>query len=148
MTKANADAKTSRPRSRSGRAPKLRGDTYERELATYLSSALGLTVQRAPLSGGGRSLIGDLRGGSSDLTGLPGLWPEAKRTNRFSPYAALAQADAGRAANRCSDAPIIITRRDRVPTPDSLIVMRLSDWTKLYAAWLHLTGHSTIPDIP
>jgi hypothetical protein len=119
-----------------GKAPKRRGDIYERELAKYLNDTVfngRVVVSRAPLSGGGASFFS---GGASDLLGLPHVWPEAKRTEKFSPYAAMAQAERGIAGRNCPDMPAVFTRRDHIPTSDSLVVMRLSDWTRLYAAYL------------
>lgn len=126
-----------------GRYAKRRGDTYEREVAQYLNDYLFAgteTVYRAPLSGGGRQFGNG--GGSADLVGLPHIWAELKRTNAFSPYAAMAQAETGINARRsCSDVPVAITRRDGIATDRSLVVMRLSDWAALYDAFLTVHGY-------
>jgi hypothetical protein len=127
---------------------KAKGDAYERDIARLLDAALFASrgqVHRAPLSGGGRNIGG---GGRPDLIGTPAIWIEAKRTERFSPYDAIAQAERGLTASRAPDMPVVITRRNRMPDPSSLVVMRLHDWLALYAAYLRSLGHdlSSIPD--
>jgi hypothetical protein len=118
------------------RSPKSKGDTYERELAAYLNVRLfdgREIVTRTPLSGGGRSW-GILKGGDSDLTGLPGLHVEAKRTERFTPYEAMAQAIRSITSRpHSSDIPVVVTRRNRMPTGESLVVLRLDDFLPLLA---------------
>jgi hypothetical protein len=85
------------------------------------------------LSGGGRNFLG---GGAADLTGTPTIHAECKRTEKFSPYAAMEQAEKGLTGRACPDMPVVFTRRNRIPTGDSLVVMRLDDWAKFYAAYL------------
>lgn len=119
-----------------GKGPKAKGDVYERELAHYLNTHVfdGNTVcHRAPLSGGGKSFFS---GGDSDLNGTPKVWIEAKRTERFAPYTALEQARRGLAGRTRSDFPVVISRRNRIPTGESLVVMRLDDWIAFYRAYL------------
>jgi hypothetical protein len=125
-----------------GRGMKAKGDNYERDLARLLDTTLFASsnqVFRAPLSGGGRNIGG---GGRADISGTPSIWIEAKRTERFSPYEALAQAERGIAAARSPDMPVVISRRNRMPDTDSLVVMRLSDWLTLYADHLRSLGHN------
>ncbi len=120
---------------------KRKGDTYERELAAYFNDRLygsGDRVSRAPLSGGGRSLHG---GGAADLLGTPDLWVEAKRTEKLTPHAAIAQAERGIAASRCPDMAVVINRRNRMTTGESLTFMRLDDFLKIYKAYLKSEGH-------
>lgn len=121
---------------------KNKGDGYERELAAYIDKAIfggSGRVFRAPLSGGGRSLHG---GGSADLTGTPDLWVEAKRTEKFTPHAALAQAERGIAANKFTkDIPVVINRRNRMKTGESLTLLRLDDFLKIYLVYLQSLGH-------
>lgn len=131
-----------------GRGMKAKGDAYERDIARLLDAALFASrgqVHRAPLSGGGRNIGG---GGRADIVGTPAIWIEAKRTERFSPYEAMAQAERGIAASRAPEMPVVITRRNRMPDPTSLVVMRLHDWLALYATYLRSLGHdlSTVPD--
>lgn len=123
-----------------GKGPKRKGDAYERELAAYLNEHVfgREAVYRAPLSGGGRQFFGG--GGSSDLTGTPFVWVEAKRTERFSPYEAITQAERGIAGKKAQEVPVVVTRRSRIDTGESLVVMRLADWSELYRAFLTLKG--------
>lgn len=128
------------------RGAKRKGDEYERELASYLNNHLfggKDVVFRAPLSGGGRQFTGG--GGSSDLVGTPDVWVEAKRTERFQPYEAMAQAERGVAGKRCLDFPVVVTRRSRMATEESLVVMRMADWLELYRAFLESRGTQTAP---
>lgn len=122
----------------SPRGSKQKGDKYERELAAYLSQELGVDVSRAILSGGGRTFCG---AGGSDLTGLPGCWPEAKRVESFRAHEAMEQAERGKAASCCPDTPVVFSRRNNQTTEDSLVVMRAKDWIKLYRAWAQGRGY-------
>jgi hypothetical protein len=124
---------------------KAKGDKYERDLAKLMDNVLfggRGQVFRAPLSGGGRNIGG---GGRADLSGTPDVWVEAKRTERFQPYEAMAQAERGIAASRTTDMPVVISRRSRITDANSLVVMRMSDWLNLYGAYLVYIGHD-IPD--
>ena len=125
----------------SPRGSKNKGDAYERELAHYMNDRLfggREQIYRAPLSGGGRQFVSG--GGSADLIGTPEVWVEAKRTEKFQPYAAMEQAETGIRGKRTKDKPVVISRRSRVATGDSLVVMRLDDWLDLYAALLSQVG--------
>ena len=120
---------------------KRKGDGYERELAKWLDWMLFAgkgQVQRMPLSGGGSHVGG---GGRADLNGTPSIWVEAKRTERFTPYAAMEQAEAGIKNAMTDEMPAVITRRNRMATEDSMVVMRLKDWVILYASFLKECGH-------
>ena len=120
---------------------KNKGDGYERELAKYFNRFLyngAEVVYRAPLSGGGYNMGG---GGAADLTGTPAIWVEAKRTERYSPYPAMEQAEKGILISRSIDIPVVINRKNRMSTGESLVTMRLDDWNKLYAAYLRQEGH-------
>jgi hypothetical protein len=126
----------------SGRSGKRKGDGYEREIAGYLNDNVlgGNCAFRAPLSGGGRSFSHgvdpSIRGGSADLIGTPGVWVEAKRVEAFAPYKAMDQAECGIEGRKSQDIPVVVTRRNRIGTEDSLVVMRLKDWAEFYKAWL------------
>lgn len=126
----------------SARGSKAKGDNYERELAKYLNDFLyggDDIIFRAPLSGGGRT--NNLGGGAADLSGTAEIWVEAKRTERFSPYAAMEQAEAGIEGRRSDDMPVVVSRRNRMKTEESLVVMRMEDWIVLYSAYLRSIGH-------
>lgn len=112
-----------------------KGNSYEVELAEYLTKSLEINVTRTPLSGGG---FNDVQ--MADLVGTPDIWVEAKRTQRANVYGAMEQAERGIEARNCPDSPVVITRKDHVHTRDSLVVMRLDDWVDLYRAYLTLTG--------
>lgn len=131
-------------KSSGGKGPKRRGDAYERELARHLSAKLGITIERAPLSGGGA--IGQFHGGA-DLLGAPGLHIEAKRTNRLQLEKSLAQAETSIAKTNAPEVPIVISRPDRVPTGQSYAIMRLDDFIHLYAMALdHLGVRRNLPE--
>lgn len=120
---------------------KRKGDGYERELAKYLDEIIyggEGRIQRAMLSGGGRNLGG---GGMADLVGTPHVWVEAKRTERFQPYDAMAQAEKGIENSKSKDIPVVMQRRSQMATGDSLCVMRLRDWEVMYRCFLWATGH-------
>jgi hypothetical protein len=108
----------------SGRPPKLKGATYERELATFFNTNLfggEDRICRALLSGGGRE-----RGGA-DLEGFEFLHVEAKRVERLDFRGAMRQAE-----RSCGDTiPIVVTRRNGEPTGDSLTLLRLRDFVRL-----------------
>jgi hypothetical protein len=118
---------------------KRKGDTFERELAAHLSAKTGLTIQRAPLSGGG--FVGGLAGGA-DLMGTPGLHIEAKRVEKLSFPAALAQAYASVAKTGAPEAPVVINRRSRQSLDDAYVLLDLKSFLPLYNAWLREQGHT------
>lgn len=120
---------------------KRKGDGYERELAKWLDAMLFDSknqIQRMPLSGGGSHVGG---GGRADITGTPTIWVEAKRTEKFAPYAAMEQAEMGIKNSNSGEMPVVMQRRNRMATEDSLVVMRLNDWICLYASWLKEIGY-------
>ena len=112
-----------------------KGNTYEVELAQYLTEKLTIPVARSPLSGGG---LNDVQ--MADLIGTPEVWVEAKRTERVSVYSAIEQAERGITARQSPDVPVVITRKNRMATEKSLVTMRLDDWVDLYRAYLMHTG--------
>lgn len=116
-------------------ASKTKGDNYERELAAYLASRLGLPVNRTIMSGGGRNMAQ-----LPDLEGTPHLWVEAKRTERFEPLKAMRQAITGKTARHCPDMPVVINRKNRQATEHSLVVLHLEDFVTLYEAFLKREG--------
>tara|TARA_R110002124_G_scaffold159517_2_gene326765 strand:- start:4089 stop:4607 length:519 start_codon:yes stop_codon:yes gene_type:complete len=120
---------------------KRKGDGYERELAKWLDANLFDSVgqiTRTPLSGGGSHVDG---AGKADLQGTPTVWVEAKRTEKFSPYAAMEQAERGIKASRSDEMPVVMQRRNGMTTESSMVVMRLGDWAALYSSWLSDCGY-------
>ena len=116
---------------------KQKGDKYERELATYINSSTGLNSSRAPLSGGGA--IGILSGGS-DLLGVPNLFIEAKRVERLNFHEAMRQAERNRENRQTDDVPVVINRKNRMATGESLCLLRLDDLLTFYKAYLKQEG--------
>ena len=120
-----------------GRGSKAKGDNYERELAAYINEHTGLNSFRAPLSGGGHvNMIG-----GADLLGTPDLFVEAKRVERLNFHDALRQAERNITITKSTDAPIVINRKSRMKTGDSLCLLRLDDLLKYYKAYLQKEGH-------
>ena len=115
---------------------KTKGDNYERELAAYINEKTGIKSFRAPLSGGGN--VG--MSGGADLLGTPELFVEAKRVERLNFHDALRQAERNIEKTESPDAPIIINRKNRMPTGDSLCLLRLDDFLKFYKAYLKQKG--------
>ena len=124
-----------------GNPQKTKGDNYERELAAWLNENVydGRTqCGRAPLSGGG--FVG-LSGGA-DLIGTPGLFVEAKRVEKLNFMEALRQAEGNIIKTHSPEAAIVINRRNRMTTGESLILMRLDRFSEFYKSWLIMQGHT------
>lgn len=116
---------------------KRKGDGYERELAAYINENTGLsTAHRAPLSGGG--MVG-LSGGA-DINGVPDLFIEAKRVERLNFLDAIRQAERNKQKTNSPEIPVVINRRNRMTTGESLCLVRLDDFLKLYRSYLRETG--------
>jgi hypothetical protein len=113
-----------------------KGNAYERELARYFTDHMGVHTERSPLSGGGRGLTA-----FADLYGPPHLWIEAKRQESLDLYGALAQAERGRVASGCPDLPVVIHRRNRMRTGESIVSMRLDVFFEFYDAFLRYHGY-------
>ena len=112
------------------RGAKQKGDGYERELAEYFNKMMhggDKVVTRTPLSGGG------IHTGKGDLEGLRYLSVEAKRTERFTPGPAMEQATAAAGDTKI---PVVITRRNRVKTGDSWVMLKLDDFIPMYADYI------------
>ena len=118
---------------------KNKGDNYERELAAYITKHTGLDSFRAPLSGGGNLTSH----GGADLIGTPYLFVEAKRVERLNFHDALAQAERNQHMSGAhEDAPIVINRRNRMSTGDSLCLLRLDAFLFFYEYFLKREGLS------
>jgi hypothetical protein len=144
MQAKDKDVKTkpAKPR-RNGRGMKAKGDNYERELAAHINERTGLNAGRAPLSGGGKVGLA----GGADLLGTPDLFVEAKRTERLNIRDALSQAETNIRKTQSPEAPIVITRRNREATGDSIACMRLDSFLEIYRNHLIHTGVIK-PDAP
>lgn len=121
-----------------GNPQKAKGDKYERELAEHINSNTGLQSSRAPLSGGG--VVGILSGGA-DILGTPGMFIEAKRVERLNFHDALRQVERNLDTRNSDEAPIVINRKNRMTTGDSLCLLRLDDLLRFYRAYLREEGH-------
>ena len=118
---------------------KNKGDGYERELAAYINEQTGIgTASRAPLSGGG--VVGILSGGA-DLLGVPELFIEAKRVERLNFHDAMRQAERNIEQTQSPDIPVVINRKNRMPTGRSLCLMRLDDLLFFYKYFLKAEGY-------
>ena len=105
----------------SGRKSQRKGANGERELAAILRE-YGYDIQR-----GGSLSFGEV----PDLSGLPGIHIECKRTEQLRLSEWMAQAE--RDAQRFGDgAPAVFFRRSRSPW---CVVMKLEDWLALYRSY-------------
>jgi hypothetical protein len=128
------------------KSPKGKGDDYERELAEFFNTVLLPDVhrrrefRRAVLSGGGVSdSVFDLTGTEVCVAGRDAweLGIEAKRTEKLNVWEAMEQAirhmvamrGRGYATERVL--PMVIARRNRQATADSLVVLPLWALVKL-----------------
>ena len=119
-----------------GRSAKQKGDKYERELAAYINEHTGLSSFRAPLSGGGHvNMVG-----GADLLGTPDLFVEAKRVERLNFHNALRQAETNIEKTRSDSSALVVNRKSRMPTGDSLCLLRLDNFLKYYLAYLQREG--------
>ena len=105
---------------------KRKGDGYERELAHWLNTNVYKEerCERAPLSGGGSV---NMAAGGADLLGTPGIFVEAKRVEKLPWRDALAQAERNSAHRKTDQTPLVITRRNREATEDSVCFLRLKE---------------------
>ena len=114
-----------------GSSPKRKGDGYERELAKYFNEKIFNgedKVQRMPLSGGGAIKSS----GGSDLKNTPHIYVEAKRTEKFKIHESMRQVLENIETSKSDSMPVVITRRNRESTGDSLCVLKLDDFIELY----------------
>ena len=114
-----------------GSSPKRKGDGYERELAKYFNEKIFNgedKVQRMPLSGGGAIKSS----GGSDLKNTPHIYVEAKRTEKFKIHESMRQVLENIETSKSDSMPVVITRRNRESTGDSLCVLKLEDFIELY----------------
>ena len=118
-------------------ASQRKGSCYERELAKYFNNNTSLAnVGRAPLSGGGNVQMS----GGADLLGTPDLFVEAKRVEKLNFLDAMRQAERNINQTNSPEMPIVINRRNQMTTGQSLCLMRLDDFLKMYQVWLDARG--------
>ena len=115
----------------SGRTSQRKGRAGELELAKILQTH-GYDVQP------GQAVS---YGATPDLTGLPHIHIESKRSERLNIHAAMAQAE--RDADHFQDGlPVVFHRRNR---SGWLTTMRLDDWLALYGKAIAATPAADIP---
>lgn len=100
-----------------GKASRDKGKRGERELAGILRG-YGFDAKRGVQYHGGSD--------SPDVTGLPGVHIEVKRTEKLSLYDALAQS---RADSGPEEMPVVIHRRNDC---EWVVIQPLADWIELY----------------
>lgn len=103
-----------------GKASRDKGKRGERELASKLRE-YGYDAHRGVQYKGGAD--------SPDVTGLPGIHIEVKRTERLSLYDALAQSkhDAGE-----NEMPVVVHRKNDC---EWVVIQPLKDWIILYQSY-------------
>lgn len=107
-----------------GKYQRNRGANFERELATYLTSALNRSVKRN---------IGQSRDGGDDITIRP-FRIEAKRRKAFAVYEFLDQVQA---ASKPGEIPVVIGRGDH---REAFAVVPLDKFVVLMEAYLGAIG--------
>lgn len=107
-----------------GRSARVKGASFERDLAKYFTENTKLDAKRG---------IGQTRSGGAEVSDVdvPIIHIEAKRQKRCRIKSAMAQAIED--ANINGKIPVAITRDDRA---DILCTMRLDDWIKIFNAYL------------
>jgi hypothetical protein len=107
-----------------GRSARVKGATFERDLAKYFTDNTKLEAKRG---------LGQTRFGGAEVSDvdIPYLHVEAKRQKRCRIKAAMQQAIDD--ANVNGKIPVAITKDDRA---DILCTMRLDDWIKLFNAYI------------
>lgn len=100
-----------------GKMSRDKGKRGERELAGILRG-YGFDAKRGAQYHGGPD--------SPDVTGLPGVHIEVKRTEKLSLYDALAQS---RADSGPEEMPVVIHRRNDC---EWVVIQPLADWIELY----------------
>ena len=71
---------------------------------------------------------------------MPDLFVEAKRVERLNFMDAIRQAERNSQETNSPETPIVINRRNRMTTEESICFLRLKDFMKYYNAYLQLTG--------
>ena len=110
-------------------AIRAKGHAFERELASHINAATGLSATRTCLT---QSQF-NLSQGNCDLIGTPNLAIEAKRVERLNFPEAFRQAQTNAEPH---EIPVVINRRSRQATGDSYCLLKLDDFLTLYKAYL------------
>lgn len=107
-----------------GRGARIKGATFERQLAKYFTDNTPLEAKRG---------LGQTRLGGAEVSDvdMPIIHVEAKRHARCNIKAALKQAIEDASVN--GKIPVAITKDDR---EDILCTMLLDDWIKLFNGYL------------
>jgi len=107
-----------------GRGARIKGASFERELAKYITEKTGLDAKRG---------LGQTRLGGSEIADVEVeyIHIEAKRQIKCNIKAAMRQAIADCAEK--DKLPVTITKDDR---DEALVTMRLDDWTELFKAYI------------
>ena len=99
----------------------------------------GLKCFRAPLSGGGN--VGMAGGATSSA---PALFIEAKRVERLNFHDAMRQAVKNIDITQSANVPMVINRKNRMNTGESLCLLRIDNFLKFYRAYLQQEGLTKI----
>lgn len=107
-----------------GRGARIKGASFERELAKYISDKTGLEAKRG---------LGQARVGGSEIADVEVnyIHVEAKRQIKCNIKAAMRQAIEDCALK--NKLPAAITKDDR---EEALVTMRLDDWIELFKAYI------------
>lgn len=108
-----------------GRKSRVKGSTYELEIAKILSAALHLQIERR---------LTQSRDGGDDLTGLPRFAVECKRRAKSpSVLTHLRQAQRVVEDDASGRFPVVIMRGDNAP---NTVTMFVPDWLELVKVYL------------
>ncbi len=109
-----------------GRGARMKGASFERELAKYISEKTGLEAKRG---------LGQARVGGSEIADVEVeyIHVEAKRQIKCNIKAAMRQAIEDCALK--NKLPAAITKDDR---DQALVTMRLDDWIELFKAYIEV----------
>lgn len=118
----NEKCQVCKKNSKRGKSAKNKGRSGETELAKELQK-FGFNTRRTA------QFNGKAEDGEADVTGLPGIHIECKRTEKLSLYEAMEQAERDTASSNRDEIPVVMHRRNRKPW---LVIMKLDDWMKLY----------------
>ena len=126
---------------------KTKGSGWERQLAAHMNKFLGTDhICRQPLSGGGNTRSSAKAFGvAADLNGTFDLSVEAKRTERFTPHAAMRQAKEAVAVSGKDYVPVVIHRRNQQPVSEAMVCIELDQFMAIWQNHLIHTGKLVNP---